>query len=469
VPEHVLRKPGKLTAHEFEQIKKHAPLGADILKKVPRSYLMERIVRHHHENWDGTGYPDGLSGTDIPLGARIIAVIDCYEALREDRPYRPALSDEEATAIIEARRGTMYDPSVTDAFLELRLEIAAEIAEHNREARPSVEVPCEPGPAPAASVGASSPELSATLLALSDVATQIGGHTTVEDLAVTLGSRVRQTVPCDMVVFYLRDRVSDDMVAVHAAGTGSEVFKGLRMKSGEGLSGWVAINRMTIMNSSGALDLADRRDRFPVALESALATPLCAGEEVVGVLTLYSAARNSFTTEHQQVVEFAARQIGPALGRALSFEQERMASLFDAETGLPNEKYLERVLASAMYCRRPEGVRPGLLMLQTASDNGQPAPADLVLRLAATSRMAVRVTDLVFRTGDREFTILMADTTADAMATVTRRVTEAMGDGSTHGPDTAIESAFALFPDHAAEPGDLLRAVRARQEQALKA
>ena len=206
-----------------------------------------------------------------------------------------------------------------------------------------------------------------------------------------------------------------------------------------------------------------------MALESALATPLCDGDEVVGVLTLYSAARNSFTTEHQQVVEFAARQIGPALGRALSFEQQRMASLFDAETGLPNEKYLERVLASAMYCRRPNSLRPGLLMLETANGNGKPAASDLVLRLAATSRMAVRVTDLVFRTGDRECTILVADATADAMATVARRVTEAMGEASADEQDAGIQSAFALFPDHAAEPADLLRAVRARQQQALKA
>jgi GGDEF domain-containing protein len=429
------------------------------------------IVRYHHENWDGTGYPDGLSGADIPIGARIMAVVDCYDALTSDRPYRPALSDEEAMAIVESRKGTMYDPVVTEAFVAVHLEISATVNAATQEISHVQELLRPPSPAQASleSTGTAGGEVSATLLALSDVATQIGGHTTVEDLAVTLGSRVRQTVPCDVIVFYLRDRVSDDMVAAHAAGIGSEVFKGLRMKSGEGLSGWVAINRLTIMNSSGALDLGDRRDRFPAALESALATPLCAGEEVVGVLTLYSTARNSFTTEHQQVVEFAARQIGPALERALSFEKERTASLFDAETGLPNEKYLERVLASAMYCGRSTGLRPGLLMLHTANGNGSPAAADLALRLAATSRMAVRVTDLVFRTGDGEFTILMADTTADAMATVARRVTEAMGDVPADEQGSRIESAFALFPEHAAEPGDLLRAARARRQQALHA
>jgi putative nucleotidyltransferase with HDIG domain len=471
VPEHILNKPGKLTAFEYDRMKTHASVGAQILSAIDFPYPVVPIVRHHHENWDGTGYPDGLSGKDIPIGARIMAVVDCYDALTSDRPYRPALSDEEALEIIEARKGTMYDPVVTDAFVAVHLEISSTVNATVQEVSHVQELLRPPSPAQPSIESASggNREVSATLLALSDVAAQIGGHTTVEDLAVTLGSRVRQTVPCDVIVFYLRDSVSDDMVAAHAAGTGSEVFKGLRLKSGEGLSGWVAINKLTIMNSSGALDLADRCDRFPVALESALATPLCAGEEVVGVLTLYSAARNSFTTEHQQVVEFAARQIGPALGSALRFEQERLASLFDAETGLPNEKYLERVLASAMYCRRADSLRPGLLMLQTANGDGKPAPADLVLRLAATSRMAVRVTDLVFRTGNREFAVLMADTTADAMATVARRVTEAMGDAQADGQDTGVESAFALFPDHAAEPGDLLRAVRARSQQALHA
>jgi len=471
VPEHILNKPGKLTAFEYDRMKTHASVGAQILSAIDFPYPVVPIVRHHHENWDGTGYPDGLSGRDIPIGARIMAVVDCYDALTSDRPYRPALSDDEAMAIIEARKGSMYDPEVTDAFVAVHLEISATVNATIQEISHVQELLRPPGPAQLAieSTGSANGEVSATLLALSDVATEMGGLTTVEDLAVTLGSRVRQTVPCDLVVFYLRDRVSDDMVAAHAAGAGSEVFKGLRLKSGEGLSGWVAINKLTIMNSNGALDLADRRDRLPFALESALATPLCAGDDVVGVLTLYSAVRNSFTTEHQQVVEFAARQIGPALERALSFEQERAASLFDAETGLPNERYLERVLASAMYCRRADGLRPGLLTLQTANGGGGLAPAGLVLRLAATSRMAVRVTDLVFRTGEREFTILMADTTADAMATVARRVTEAMGEASADGQDAAIESAFALFPEHAAEPGDLLRAARARRQQALHA
>jgi GGDEF domain-containing protein len=291
---------------------------------------------------------------------------------------------------------------------------------------------------------------------------------------VALGSRIRQTVPCDLAAFYLRDRVTDDLVVVHALGAGSEVMKGLRLRMGEGLSGWVALNRTTIINSSGALDLAERRHALPAPLESALATALCARDTVVGVLTLYAASREAFTSEQQQVVEFAARQIGPALERALSFEQERMASLFDAETGLPNEKYLDRVLNSAIYCCQGDGPKPGVLLLsgtgltaQAASPGdaaAQGVPSRLV-RLATTCRSAVRVTDLVFRTGEDEVAVLMTDSTPDAMAAVARRVTEAMHDETRERGNTSIDSAFALFPDHAADPADLPRAARARRVQ----
>jgi putative methionine-R-sulfoxide reductase with GAF domain len=289
---------------------------------------------------------------------------------------------------------------------------------------------------------------------------------------VALGSRIRQTVPCDLAVFYLRDRVTDDLVAVLALGSGSEALKGLRLRIGEGLSGWVALNKTSIVNSSGALDLAERRERLPVSLESALATPLLANGAVVGVLTLYAASREAFTGAQQQVVEFAARQIGPALERALAFEQERTASLFDGETGLPNEKYLDRVLSSATYRCQGNGPKPGVLLFAGTAVRGeavgpagdaaaQGSPSRL-LRLATTCRTAVRVTDLVFRTGEDEVAVLMTDSTPEAMATVARRVTEAMHDETRERGNSSIESAFALFPDHAADPADLLRAARAR-------
>jgi putative nucleotidyltransferase with HDIG domain len=476
VPERILNKPGKLTPSEYDVIKEHTTIGAKILSNVEFPYPVVPIVRSHHENWDGTGYPDGLAREAIPIGARILAVVDCFDALTSHRPYRPALSDEEALAIVTARRGTMYDPRIVDLFLELQPALSQHANVRGCEVTAFDELLHPPPRAPenADGTGPATSEVSEHLLTLSDLTSELAGHTTVEDLAVALGWRVRQTVPCELLVFYLRDRVTDDLVAVHASGCDAEALRGLRLGAGEGVSGWVAVNRTTIVNSNGALDLGERRIQLSHPLDSVLATPLCARELVVGVLSLYGRARDAFTGDHQRVVEFAARQIGPALERALGFEQDRIASLFDGETGLPNERYLERVLGSAAYTARADGPKAGLLLIACVGSNGHPdaalAPAargndggDFLLHLAATARTAVRVTDLVFRTGEHEVAILMSDSTAEAMTTVARRVAEAMGGDGCAGAGSNLRSGFALFPDHAAEPTDLPRAARARQ------
>ena len=100
-------------------MKTHASVGADILAAIELPYPVVPIARHHHENWDGSGYPDGLSGTSIPIGARILSVVDCFDALTSDRPYRSRLTEEEAIAILQERRGVMYDPLVVDVFINI--------------------------------------------------------------------------------------------------------------------------------------------------------------------------------------------------------------------------------------------------------------------------------------------------------------------------------------------------------------
>ena len=119
IPDRLLNKPGPLTAEEYDQVKEHAAIGADILSSVSFPGPLPVLVRHHHENWDGTGYPDRRRGDEIPVGARVLAIADCYDALTSDRPYRRALDHETAIAMIHARRGSMFDPRLTDAFLQI--------------------------------------------------------------------------------------------------------------------------------------------------------------------------------------------------------------------------------------------------------------------------------------------------------------------------------------------------------------
>ena len=124
IPQVLLQKPGPLALHEFEAVKRHALLGAQLLAEIRTPDVLVGIVRHHHENWDGTGYPDGIAGTAIPHGARVLAIIDCYDALTSDRPYRRALPRERAVEMIEERSGSMYDPSIVRAFLSIHPALA---------------------------------------------------------------------------------------------------------------------------------------------------------------------------------------------------------------------------------------------------------------------------------------------------------------------------------------------------------
>jgi putative nucleotidyltransferase with HDIG domain len=125
VPEAILNKPGPLSTEEYAVMKRHATVGADIISSINFPYPVEPIVRHHHENWDGTGYPAGLVGTEIPIGARILAVVDCFDALTSDRPYRARMTDADALEIIAERRSNMYDPLVVDTFFKIYSDLRA--------------------------------------------------------------------------------------------------------------------------------------------------------------------------------------------------------------------------------------------------------------------------------------------------------------------------------------------------------
>jgi putative nucleotidyltransferase with HDIG domain len=119
IPDSLLYKPGPLTPDEYDRVKQHAVIGADLLAEVALPGPLSSLVRHHHENWDGSGYPDGRSSGDIPVGARVLSIADCYDALTSNRPYRRALSHDSAVAMIHERRGSMFDPEMTDAFLQV--------------------------------------------------------------------------------------------------------------------------------------------------------------------------------------------------------------------------------------------------------------------------------------------------------------------------------------------------------------
>lgn len=319
VPEYILNKPGPLTPAEFEKMKLHASVGADILSAIDFPYPVVPIVRHHHENWNGKGYPDGLAGSAIPIGARILSVVDCFDALTSDRPYRPRLPDKEAIRILMERRGTMYDPLVVDTFIQLHPSIAA-------PAIPAAEHPLTMiAKAAVKSKSAAERSLrleditasSAEVVALFALTHALEAHSTPAAAANIVFAHLRRLVPHSFGVLfiYLRDR--DELSAAHASGESASLLTGMTVVIGQRLSGWVAANRQTIRNSDPILDLGEVSKTISPRPRSCLSTPITVGSNLIGVLSLYSSEQDFFSEEHERLIEAVARQVGPAIARAV--------------------------------------------------------------------------------------------------------------------------------------------------------
>jgi putative nucleotidyltransferase with HDIG domain len=318
VPEHILNKPGKLTAAEFETMKLHVDVGADILSLVDFPYPVVPIVRCHHESWDGSGYPRGIAGEAIPMGARILSVVDCFDALTSDRPYRARMSIEEAFEILRARRGTMYDPRVVDTFIRIQPTIApadASASPHTdvlqRLSRVKQQRPAEASPADPAA-GVPLPDEALAFVSLARLASGEGAVTDVLALGSTL---LRRVVPNATAAWYLVDLSANQLVVVHASGPAASYFRGLSVPIGARLSGWVAANRQPIVNSDPALDLGPRAPLQP-PLQSCLSVPLVTGESLIGVLTLYSPQPKAFTDDQGRLVQMVAPHVANAVSRA---------------------------------------------------------------------------------------------------------------------------------------------------------
>jgi len=315
IPEHILNKPGKLTTAEFDKMKRHAAIGADLLSSIKFPYPVVPIVRHHHENWDGKGYPTGISGTDIPLGARILSVVDCYDALTSDRPYRPRLSSEEAFDIIRQRRGNMYDPLVVDTFIAAYDELAPIATEAGLQARSLVDEATF-APEPEASALNEIRTNASEVALLEQCAHQISSAPTSADAIDAAWQTLRQLTPITTCALYRYESTADQVVCQTSAGDSHNLLPGLVIRLGERVTGWCAANQKIAMNSDANLDLVQMATRFTPQLRSTICVPLINEERISAVFTGYSTQESPFEDRHRYVVERVAELLNKRLTSA---------------------------------------------------------------------------------------------------------------------------------------------------------
>jgi putative nucleotidyltransferase with HDIG domain len=409
VPEYILNKPGPLTPAEFEKMKLHASVGADILSAIEFPYPVVPIVRHHHENWDGTGYPTKIAGAEIPIGARILAVVDCFDALTSDRPYRPRLSDKEAIRILQERRGSMYDPLIVDTFTKVHESIATSTNEAVRALPLKAIAAASSGP-PAFSesqtarleeIAASSDEM----LTLFEIARSLTTNTSLQDAADLIAKHLRRLIPSSACVFYVYDLDHDELRATHAFGEHETLIKGLRIPVGQRLSGWVAANRQTVRNSDPVLDLGESARAMTPRPRSCLSTPLVLGKSLVGVLSLYSSNKDSYSEDHERIIEVVARQVSPVIADAYEAERQRSAVLRDHGTGLPNLRRLIDFVEDQLSGLDSHPLSVVVIRCEPFSGPGEASPG-----LIASIRRCMRPADLLFRTDTSELTVVLLNT-----------------------------------------------------------
>ena len=304
VPERILNKPGKLNTAEFETMKLHASIGADILSSIDFPYPVVPIVRHHHENWNGTGYPHGLQGTTIPIGARILSVADCFDALTSDRPYRPKLSDAEAVSILVSRSGSMYDPLIVDAFIGILPTVKPDIDSGLIQKRTTSQLPSH-------AQSMSSESLPEHSLAEQLSITDRSNVSTMLDLAATC---VGSLVPHAASVFYVHDEQSQSLEPVLTSVSRGPSFTKGKVHVGEGISGWVAANMETIANSESSLDFSEAERESTGHLTWCLSTPII-NRNTFGCESGLSTptTRTCFQDSHKKTMEGFAQMLATVL------------------------------------------------------------------------------------------------------------------------------------------------------------
>src|SRR5580765_697767 len=456
VPEQIINKPGKLTPEEFEKMKVHPIVGAEILERVAFPYPVAPIVRSHHERWDGTGYPEGLSAEQIPIGARILAAVDCLDALASHRQYRPALPLAEAMEKVKEKAGTWFDPNIV-AILEARyieLERLAQMSEETSlPSGLSKSVRVERGHAPAAGFERTDPTLGFMDNAdfLSSIASARQEAQTMFELSQDLGVSLSLSETLSVLSMRLRKMIPYDSIAVFVnrngwllpelvSGENFRALSSLKIRVGEGLCGWVAENSRPIVNGNPQVEAGYSSDpgKHTTSLQSALVVPLEGLNGVVGVLAMYQTNRDAFTPDHLRILLAVASKVALSVENALKYQQAESSATTDYLTGLPNARSLFVHLAQEVArCRR---MKTSLAVLvcdidgfKQINDSFGHLEGDKLLREFTTRLKDVcRGYDYVARMGGDEFVITAPGLTPEAATEKAERLNQAAVESGRH-------------------------------------
>ena len=479
VPEHIISKPGRLTPEEFEKMKIHPVVGAEILERVRFPYPVVPIVRAHHEKWDGTGYPFGLKGAQIPIGARILSAVDFLDALTSDRQYRRAIPIEEVMKRLQSESGKAFDPKVVDVLQKRYRDLERRIhaGSGQQESKLSTEVKVERGEAPATGFEQNVAPQRAEASFLSSIAAARQEAQTLFELSQDLGAslslaetlsvfsvKLRRLVPYDAIAIYIQR--GNELIPEHVNGDNFRLFSSLKIPIGQGLSGWVAHNKKPIINGNPSVEPGYLNDPTKFStLRSALAVPLEGVAGSIGVLALYHAETDAFTSDHLRILLAVSSKMALSIENALKYEQAENSATTDYLTDLPNARslflQLERELAR---CKRSNN---GLAVMvcdmdgfKQINDRFGHLEGNRVLRLFAQAlKHSCRDYDYVARMGGDEFVVVAPGLSVESANKKVHQLRELAQQAGREvcGEDIlSLSTGFALYPKDGADAEALL-------------
>ena len=425
VPEHILSKPGPLTQEEFQKIRIHPTVGAEIIAAVPFPYPVAPLIQSHHERWDGKGYPHGLAAEAIPLGARILTIVDYYDAVTTERPYHKALSHDSAVGLLRQESGRALDPVLVDKFVDLLPTLLAEsAAELQTQTAPAQPAPVLGGSTAAGLIAGGSAFENIALAhreiyALYEIAQSMGTSLGIADTMALISAKLTKIIPWSGCSLFLQ-QTDGTLKCRFAAGVEAPQLMHTTLQAGQGLSGWVARNRRTLVNADPRVTFEEVHLPAPVQLKAAIVCPLFYDDALIGCLALYHTEPRCYTDDHRRLIERIAEQAGPVVHNSIIFEQTQEDSLTDPLTGLPNRRSMFVHLSRELS--RAERLKSDVAMIvmdidgfKTINDTYGHNVGDHALReVALALQGALRPYDLCVRYAGDEFIVVLADCSRDA-------------------------------------------------------
>ena len=475
IPSYILHKPTRLTEREFQKMSTHPAVGAQILSTIDFPVPVIPFVKHHHENWDGSGYPDGLKGDEIPFGSRIMAVADCYEALTARRVYRRSLDRETAISIMQ-REAHRFDPIVFNKFLEivdgldaqLRTLAVRELAapKEHRDKKRMPDIVGVPQ-APAFSDSISEPQRE--VFTLFEILQTIGNSLSRPDTLTIIASKIEKIIPFSTLVIYLVDDSQGVLTPAHITGQDPDAFKEVSIEFGTRLAGWVAANNRMLYNVHPGPDLMLLPEQFRKNYHNSILAPLIHEERPLGTIGLYWSGNERYSHDHVRLMEIIANRSSIALYNAIRFEETQEDAFTDRLTSLANSRFLyiffEQTLSEAKRYDEPLTViEMDLDDFKGVNDRfGHHAGDRFLKEVGRILKAQMRDSDVLVRYAGDEFIAVLPKTTMEQAVQFSHRLQEVVESsdidvGIGKMLSVGISLGLASFPADGADLESLLMA-----------